>query len=167
MSTCPIGCSITSEFCITRLSVAFSRTWRSCLQVWISNMRHQLERLIRACRELAVHGPMKPEAERGLDEVRNNYSRIVFMHRCLVFQAVVPRDHQGTNFTFSFSMSSNNFTLCIFLGKLLGLHHNLILLFYQSCSQWRCCTHRQSGTFDSFIVCVSVRICSCGRAKRC
>ena len=40
----------------------------------------------------------------------------------------VPRDHQGTDFTFSFSMSSNNFTLCIFLGKLLGLHHNLMIL---------------------------------------
>jgi hypothetical protein len=40
------------------------------MQCKIWNMRDKLSRLAGALDELGKHGPMKPEAERGLDEVR-------------------------------------------------------------------------------------------------
>ena len=39
-------------------------------QCLISNLREKISRLAGAVEELAKHGPAKPEAERGLDEVR-------------------------------------------------------------------------------------------------
>ena len=44
------------------------------VKVW--NTRLQIQRLAEAARELAKHGPSKPEEERGLDEV----CFIVFVH---------------------------------------------------------------------------------------
>lgn len=40
-----------------------------CLKANIWNMRERIGRVTGACEELAKHGPAKPEAERGLDEV--------------------------------------------------------------------------------------------------
>jgi len=46
------------------------------LQCAISNHRERIGRLASACEELAKHGPAKPEAERGLDEVRTRGARL-------------------------------------------------------------------------------------------
>jgi hypothetical protein len=50
--------------------VARCRSRPPTTQVWISNKRQQIQRLVAACKELAKHGPMRPEEARGLDEVR-------------------------------------------------------------------------------------------------
>mmetsp|Transcript_44405 Transcript_44405/g.123525 ORF Transcript_44405/g.123525 Transcript_44405/m.123525 type:complete len:284 (+) Transcript_44405:186-1037(+) len=41
---------------------------RKLVRVW--NLRLKLQRLTDACKDLAKHGPQKPEAERGLDEMK-------------------------------------------------------------------------------------------------
>ncbi|CAM9925944.1 unnamed protein product, partial [Discosporangium mesarthrocarpum] len=44
---------------------------RRLVDIW--NTRLRLMQLVGAVRELAKHGPMKPEAEHGLDEVKEEY----------------------------------------------------------------------------------------------
>jgi hypothetical protein len=68
-------CSATYGVCVWGLS-AKARPLPSVLetalggyQVAISNKRFQVQRLVAAVRELAKHGPMRPEATRGLDDV--------------------------------------------------------------------------------------------------
>lgn len=54
----------------TGLSVSLFYSVIFFLQVWINNARVRIAQLAGAMRDLAQHGPMKPAAEQGIDEVR-------------------------------------------------------------------------------------------------